>query len=286
MNGDGTISGLRIPKALTIAGSDSGGGAGVQADLKTFAALGVYGTSAITAVTAQNTLGVLGVEELSPAFVALQVEAVATDIGVDAVKTGMLSNPAIVEAVADCIVRFKLPFCVVDPVMVAKGGASLLAREAQDAVIKRLLPLAFAVTPNIPEASVLIGKSIYSQTDMKEAARKIFDMGPQWVLVKGGHLEGDAWDVLFDGRNFYEFNSERINTKNTHGTGCTLSASIAACLARGLTVPDAVKRAKEYVTFAIRHSLNIGGGHGPTHHFAELYRKAGTGWFQAPALPL
>lgn len=279
MTGDGTISGLRIPKALTIAGSDSGGGAGIQADLKTFAALGVYGTSAITAVTAQNTCGVLGVEELSPAFVALQVEAVVTDIGVDAVKTGMLASPAIVEAVAACIARFKLPFCVVDPVMVAKGGAPLLAEKAKEAVIKRLLPLAFAVTPNIPEAAALIGKSVTGTESMKEAARRIFDMGPKWVLVKGGHLEGDALDLLFDGRDFYDFESERIITKNTHGTGCTLSAAVAACLARGLAVPEAVNKAKEYVTFAIQNSLDIGHGHGPTHHFAELYRKAGTGWF-------
>lgn len=279
MTGGGTISGLRIPKALTIAGSDSGGGAGIQADLKTFAALGVYGTSAVTAVTAQNTCGVLGVEELSPAFVALQIEAVATDIGVDAVKTGMLSSPAIVEAVADCINRFKLPFCVTDPVMVAKGGASLLAPEARHAIITKLLPLALAVTPNMPEATVLTGLSITGRDGMKEAARRISGMGAKWVLVKGGHLEGDALDILFDGQNFYDFESERINTKNTHGTGCTLSAAIAACLARGLEMPDAVKTAKEYVTFAIRHSLAIGRGHGPTHHFAKLYGKAGTGWF-------
>ncbi|MBI5843760.1 MAG: bifunctional hydroxymethylpyrimidine kinase/phosphomethylpyrimidine kinase [Deltaproteobacteria bacterium] len=279
MTGDGTISGVRIPKALTIAGSDSGGGAGIQADLKTFAALGVYGMSAITAVTAQNTCGVLGVEELSPAFVALQVEAVTTDIGVDAVKTGMLSSPAIVDAVAKCISRFSLPFPVVDPVMVAKGGAPLLADEAKEAVIKRLLPLAFAVTPNIPEAAALTGKSVTGTESMKEAARAIFGMGPKWVLVKGGHLEGKASDILFDGQNFYNFESERINTQNTHGTGCTLSAAIAACLARGMTAPEAVERAKEYVTFAIKNSLGIGHGHGPTHHFAELYRKANTGWF-------
>ena len=279
MTVDGTISGVRIPKALTIAGSDSGGGAGIQADLKTFAALGVYGMSAITAVTAQNTCGVLGVEELSPAFVALQVEAVATDIGVDAVKTGMLSSPAIVEAVAGCLSRFSLPFPVVDPVMVAKGGAPLLADEAKDAVVKRLLPLAFAVTPNIPEAAALTGKSVTGTESMKEAARRIFDMGPLWVLVKGGHLEGNASDLLFDGRNFYDFEAKRIDTKNTHGTGCTLSAAIAACLARGMTAPEAVVRAKEYVTFAIKNSLGIGHGHGPTHHFAELYQKAGVGWF-------
>ncbi len=275
----GTTSPAEIPVALTIAGSDSGGGAGIQADLKTFAAMGVYGCSAITALTAQNTTGVLGVFDAPPDFVALQIRAVAEDFPVKAVKTGMLSRPETVLAVAETVSSLALPRLVVDPVMIAKGGAALLLPEAREALVSRLLPLALVVTPNVPEASALTGIKIGTFEDMREAARRIHGMGPKWVLVKGGHLAGSARDLLFDGRSFHEFSAERIETLNTHGTGCTLSAAIAALLARNLPVPEAVRRAKDFVTIAIRHALPLGRGHGPTHHFADLYCRAGLNAF-------
>jgi len=261
-----------LPKALTIAGSDSGGGAGIQADLKTFAALGVYGTSVITAVTAQNTLGVTGVHNLPPEFVALQLEAVLSDIGTDAAKIGMLANAEIIRAVADKIQEFKLEKLVLDPVMVAKSGDHLLAPEAREALIENLLPLALVVTPNIHEAQVLTGLAISDLDDMEKAARVLHGYGTPYVIVKGGHLEGVATDVLFDGSEFHHFPGERFVTKNTHGTGCTYSAAIAAGLARGLPVFEAVRQAKEYISTALAFALDIGGGHGPTHHLASLYR--------------
>jgi hydroxymethylpyrimidine/phosphomethylpyrimidine kinase len=262
-------------KALTIAGSDSGGGAGMQADLKTFAALGVYGMSALTAITAQNTVGVQGVHELPAEFVGLQIDSVVSDIGVDAVKTGMLANAEIIAVIAAKVKEHDLPNFVVDPVMVAKSGDPLLREDARDALIGRLLPLAVVVTPNLHEARVLTGLTIENIDDMKKAATAIHELGARHVVVKGGHLPGESIDVLFDGQEFTLFRSPRIETKNTHGTGCTFASAIAAGLARGQRVVQAVAEAKEFITVALRHSLDIGHGHGPTHHFAALYEKAG-----------
>jgi hydroxymethylpyrimidine/phosphomethylpyrimidine kinase len=254
--------------ALTIAGSDSGGGAGIQADLKTFAAHGVYGTSAITAVTAQNTRGVSGWEPVSPALVVAQIDAVVSDIGADAVKTGMLANAAIVEAVAGALGRLALPFLVVDPVMIAKGGDRLLEQAAVEAIGTRLLPLAHVVTPNIPEAEELAGMRITSLDDMRTAARRILALGPRVVLVKGGHLDGDeSVDVACMEGEFVEFRGERFDTVHTHGTGCTLASAIAANLALGHEVREAIGRARAYVEGAIRHAPGIGHGHGPLNHF-------------------
>jgi hydroxymethylpyrimidine/phosphomethylpyrimidine kinase len=261
----------RIPTAMTIAGSDSGGGAGIQADLKTFAALGVYGTSTLTAITAQNTIGVTGVHEIPTDIIAAQIEAVITDIGADAVKTGMLSSSAIVEVVAQELKRHRVEALVIDPVMVAKSGDPLLQKEAVEALRAELVPLAAVVTPNIPEAEVLTGLKITSQEDMRRAAEKIIQMGARGVVVKGGHLEGPASDLFYDGSRFQEFTAPRIDTKNTHGTGCTFASAIAAGLARGMNVIDSVAQAKEYVTEAIRRSFAIGQGHGPLSHFYKLW---------------
>ena len=265
-----------MKKALTIAGSDSGGGAGIQADLKTFAALGVYGTSAITALTAQNTVGVLGVFAVDPAFVALQIDAVIKDIGTDAVKTGMLSNQGIIEAVAAKIREHRLKPVVVDPVMVAKSGDRLLEPEARDALIQELLPLAAVVTPNLPEAEVLCDFSITDLDDMRKAAREIHHRGPRYVVVKGGHLLGSGFstDLFFDGKRFQELSEERIETRNTHGTGCTFASAVAARLALGDGALEAVRAAKRYVTAIIKASagLETGHGHGPMNHMALLLR--------------
>ncbi len=269
-------TGTRTPTALTIAGSDSGAGAGIQADLKTFAALGVYGTSAITAVTAQNTLGVRAVAELDPAVVAAQIDAVLEDIGADAAKTGMLASAAIVEAVASRLRWHGLQSLVVDPVMVAKGGDRLLHVDAVQAVRDLLLPLALVVTPNLPEAEVLAGLPIAGRADLEEAARRIAGLGARYVLVKGGHADGPPTDVLFDGVTFQDFGGERIRTRHTHGTGCTLSAAIAARLSLGDDVAAAVGAAKRYTAAAIRHAPGIGGGHGPLHHF-WAYAEGETG---------
>ena len=261
----------RIPRVLTIAGSDSGGGAGIEADLKTFTALGVYGMAAITSVTAQNTVGVTGVHDLPPAFVAEQIDAVARDIGIDAAKTGMLSNAGIIEAVADRVAAHGIERLVVDPVMVAKSGDALLHESALDALIRRILPLAFMVTPNIPETETLAGMKVVRIDEIHEAARRIHGLGARYVLIKGGHIEGDAaTDYLFDGTAFEEFTAARIPTKNTHGTGCTYSAAIAAFLAKGHAAPEAVQRAKAYLTGAIRHGFALGKGHGPLNHFWNL----------------
>ena len=259
------------PKAMTIAGSDSGGGAGVQADLKTFAALGVYGASTLTAITAQNTVGVTAVHEIPTDVIRAQIDAVLTDIGADAVKTGMLSSSAIIECVADALEHWGVPALVVDPVMVAKSGDSLLQEEAVGVLRSRLLPLASVVTPNIPEAEVLTGMNISSDADVRDAARAIVGMGAKAVVVKGGHREGPATDIFFDGSEFHEFTTPRIDTQNTHGTGCTFASAVAAGLARGLPVVDAVSAAKEYVTEAIRHSFPIGQGHGPLSHLWRLW---------------
>jgi len=252
------------PRALTIAGSDSGGGAGIQADLKTFAAFGVYGMSAVTAVTVQNTEGVSGYEELSPQTVADQIRAVVSDIGVDAAKTGMLASAAIVEAVADAVAETRVPNLVVDPVFMSKHGHPLLADDAVKALRERILPLAVLVTPNLPEASGLAGFRVDSAATMKEAAEAIRSFGPGAVLVKGGHLSGDrSDDLFFDGTRLLWVEAERIDTPNTHGTGCVLSSAIAAHLARGDDLLDAVRKGKAFVTEAIRHALDIGQGIGP-----------------------
>jgi hydroxymethylpyrimidine/phosphomethylpyrimidine kinase len=260
-NKDGTI-----PRALTIAGSDSGGGAGIQADLKTFAALGVYGLSAITAVTAQNTMTVMSAQDLATEMVAAQIDAVLEDIGVDAAKTGMLSSAEIIEAVSERVRKWQLRL-VVDPVMVAKGGSPLLRSDAVHALKTHLLPLAEVVTPNLPEAEVLLGRQIHSRTDMQDAARAIYAMGPRYVVIKGGHLTDEPVDVLFDGQGFIELEAKRIQTRHTHGTGCTFSAAITAFMARRLPAVQAIRYAKHYITGAIRHAPGLGHGHGPTNHF-------------------
>src|SRR5438876_6894253 len=255
-----------IPRALTIAGSDSGGGAGIQADLKTFAALGVYGLSALTAITAQNTQGVRAAQDLPPELVEAQIDAVLEDIGANAAKTGMLSNSAIIDVVARCVSRWNLRL-VVDPVMVAKGGDPLLQPEAITTLSSVLLPLAEVVTPNLLEAEALTGKRVETLDDMRAAARAIAALGPRHVVVKGGHRAADPVDVYFDGKRFAELRAERISTRHTHGTGCTFSAAIAAYIARGLPVDAAVTAAKNYITEAIRHAPGLGSGHGPVGHF-------------------
>ncbi len=256
----------KMKRILTIAGSDSGGGAGIQADLKTIAALGGYGMSVITALTAQNTTGVQGIFEVPVSFIEKQFESVASDIGIDAIKTGMLAGPEIIAAVAKKIRRHKIRKVVVDPVMVAKGGSRLLAARAEETLKKELLPLACVVTPNIPEAERLSGIRIRTRKSMENAARTIREMGAEYVLVKGGHLKGEALDLLFDGDTFFEFASPRIRTLDTHGTGCTLASAIAVYIAHDMPVREAVAMAKEYVTAAIRSSLRIGRGHGPLNH--------------------
>jgi len=259
---------------LTIAGSDSGGGAGIQADLKTFAALGVYGTSAITAVTAQNTIGVTALSALSADLVIAQIEAVASDIQIHATKTGMLANAAIAEAVAAAIEELDLPNVVVDPVMVAKSGDRLLDEEGVRTLCTELLPRALVVTPNIPEAEVLSGRRIVSANDAREAARRIHGMGPSAVIVKGGHAAGDEIvDLLFDGERFSELRTARVSTRHTHGTGCSFASAIAANLALGHPLADATSRAQAYVAGAIRHGLPIGKGHGPLNHFWQAILK-------------
>lgn len=263
-----------MKRALTIAGSDSGGGAGIQADLKTFAARGVFGMSVLTALTAQNTVGVQGVYEIPIEFIAQQIDSVATDIGTDAVKTGMLSSAPIVKVVADKVREHKLAPLVVDPVMVAKSGDHLLRDDARDALVNLLLPLATVVTPNLHEARVLCGFDIVSLDDMKRAAVAIHKMGPHHVVVKGGHLPASsaAIDLLYDGKDFLEFTSPRLETQNTHGTGCTFASAIAAELAKGNSVAEAVRIAKDYIAQVIRASmhLGIGHGHGPMNHMALL----------------
>ena len=265
---------MATPIALTIAGSDSGGGAGIQADLKTFAALGVYGASVITSVTAQNTREVTGIYDLPAEFVTLQLDTVVRDLAIDAIKTGMLSTPAIIHAVSESLESLGVEKLVVDPVMVAKGGAALLRKEAEAELVQKLLPLAYVVTPNLPEAEVLAGMSIHNLEDMEQAARRIHAKGPKHVVIKGGHLKGPPVDVFFDGQRFQYFDGERIETKSLHGTGCTFASAIAAELAKGAEVAEAVRHAKAYITTAIRLAEPIGRGFGPTHHFGDLYRQA------------
>lgn len=253
--------------ALTIAGSDSGGGAGIQADLKTFSAHGVFGMSVITSVTAQNTTGVLGIEDISPETVLLQMKAVFEDLYPDAVKIGMVSSREIIKAIAEGLKKYKPEKVVLDPVMISKSGSFLLKPDAVGAFREELIPQSLVITPNLMEAEALSGIKIRDRDSMKDAARKIIDLGAKSVVIKGGHLTGDALDIFYDGGNFYDVASERIKTKNTHGTGCTFSSAIAANLALGYPLVESIRRAKEYITGAIRNALNIGHGVGPTNHF-------------------
>ena len=262
-----------MKRVLTIAGSDSGGGAGIQADLKAITTLGGYGMSALTALTAQNTTGVQGIHEVPVAFVEKQIDSVLSDIGADAIKTGMLANRGIIEAVARKLRQYHARNVVVDPVMVAKSGDLLLRKDACEALIGKLLPLATVVTPNLMEASVLTGSRIRSLGDMKRAARRIHEMGPKHVVVKGGHLKGSATDIFFDGRKILELQSPRLDTKNTHGTGCTYASAIATFLALGDEAPEAVRKAKTFITLAIQAGLNLGKGVGPTNPFAFVLRE-------------
>lgn len=260
-----------LPVALTIAGSDSGGGAGIQADLKTFSALEVFGASAITSITAQNTVGVSDVYDLPPYIIGRQMDAVCSDMAVAAAKTGMLSSSEIIETVARKVSEHKVPNLVVDPVMVAKSGDPLLKPEAVKTLVLKLFKLASVITPNRPEAEVLLGARLRSRPDMAEAARALKRLGPKSVLIKGGHTRGRAVDIFFDGRSVRELSAERLDQRHTHGTGCVLSAAIAAHLARGAKLTEAVERAKSFVTEAIRRGLAVGGGIGPTDPMGELH---------------
>ncbi|WP_440940086.1 bifunctional hydroxymethylpyrimidine kinase/phosphomethylpyrimidine kinase [Immundisolibacter sp.] len=274
-----------IPNVLSIAGSDPSGGAGIQADLKTFSALGVYGMAVVSGLTAQNTRGVNAVEPVSPAFVAAQIDAVFADIRVDAVKLGMLGGADVAACVVDRVRHWRPRVLVVDPVMVAKGGAALLDPVALRCLREQLLPLASVLTPNLPEAAALLGAPLpVDLPAMREAARALHALGPAWVLLKGGHLPGnDCTDLLYDGRTFTELPARRVPTANTHGTGCTLASAIAAHMARGLAVPQAVAQAKAYLTAAIAAAdmLDVGHGHGPVQHFHALWHAPqGGGTFE------
>ena len=267
---------MKYHKVLTIAGSDSSGGAGIQADLKTFSALGCYGMSVVTALTAQNTQGVISIHAAPPAFIHEQLEAVLKDLGADAVKIGMLYSVETIETVARQLKKYSLENIVLDPVMVAQSGDSLLQDDAVDALKELLMPLSAVVTPNIPEASVLVNRRINTPADMHIAARQLASFGPGGVLLKGGHLRGDeSTDLLYVCRKdqFVTYKARRIKTRNNHGTGCTLSSAIAAYLAKGLTLDDSVRQAKAYVTGAIEagRGYEMGGGHGPLHHFYQLW---------------
>jgi hydroxymethylpyrimidine/phosphomethylpyrimidine kinase len=260
---------MTVPTALTIAGSDSSGGAGIQADLKTMSAFGVFGTTALTAVTAQNTLGVTESLFLSPDLVARQIDAVIEDIGADAAKTGMLGTAEVIECVAERIDRHGIPNVVVDPVMIATSGAALIEEEAVGALKTALIPRAFLVTPNIPEVETLTGVKVVSLETMEEAARRVYELGASNVLVKAGHMEGDATDILFDGETITRFTVKRIEGGKIHGTGCTLSAALASSLALGLGLTEAVVRAKAFVTRAIAASLDMGRGSALVNHFVS-----------------
>ena len=270
-----------MKKALTIAGSDSCGGAGIQADLKSFSANGVYGMSVITAITAQNTMGVFEVQDLEEEIIKAQIDAIFTDIVVDAVKIGMVSSISTIDAIREKLELYKPKNLVLDPVMISKSGYSLLKPESKIALIKKLIPLAVLITPNVPEAEEILREmntdisSIETIEHMESAVKELYKLGCKNVLLKGGHMKGDAIDVLYDGSEIVHFCSERIEARNTHGTGCTLSSTIAANLALGFSMKDSIKNSKEYITAAIKHSLDIGHGVGPTNHFYELYEKGG-----------
>jgi hydroxymethylpyrimidine/phosphomethylpyrimidine kinase len=262
---------MTVPKALTIAGSDSGGGAGIQADLKTFSAFRVFGMSVLTAITAQNSVGVQGVHELPAAFVRSQLDSVLSDFGADAVKIGMLSSAAITGAVADGLAAHRHGPIVLDPVMIAKSGDALLRPDAKRALVERALPLADVVTPNLPEAAALAGMAVDDEKAMEEAARRIKTLGARAVLVKGGHLADSANDILWDGTRMTRYEAARVGTASLHGTGCTLSSAIAAGLARGRALEDAIREAKAYVTAAIREGFAAGHGVGVLRHFVERW---------------
>ena len=262
---------MSVPKALTIAGSDSGGGAGIQADLKTFSAFRVFGMSVITAVTAQNSVGVAGVHNVPAEFVAQQIDAVLSDFGADAIKIGMLSTAPIVSAVAGRLKAHAAERIVLDPVMIAKSGDALLEPDARAALVSSMLPLAWVVTPNLHEAGALADMVVATERDMEEAARRILALGARHVLVKGGHLKDTATDVLWDGRQLTRFPAPRVDSTSTHGTGCTFSSAIAAGLAHGRALPHAVREAKAYVTAAIREGFQAGRGVGALQHLV-------TGW--------
>jgi hydroxymethylpyrimidine/phosphomethylpyrimidine kinase len=262
---------MGVPTALTIAGSDSGGGAGIQADLKTFSAFRVFGMSVLTALTAQNSVGVHGVHNVPPEFVAQQIDVVLDDFGADAVKVGMLSTAPIVRAVAARLRAHAPQRIVVDPVMIAKSGDPLLQPDARDALVREMLPLATVVTPNLHEAAALAGISVETEQEMEEAARRIHALGPRHVLVKGGHLKDSATDLLWDGKEMVRYTAPRIDSPNTHGTGCTYSSAIAAGLALGEPLPEAVRRAKAYVTATIREGFQAGHGVGALRHFVERW---------------
>ncbi|MFJ9566490.1 bifunctional hydroxymethylpyrimidine kinase/phosphomethylpyrimidine kinase [Streptomyces fuscichromogenes] len=265
---------MSLPRVLTVAGSDSGGGAGIQADLKTMLALGVHGMSVLTAVTAQNSVGVQGTWELPVAAVRAQYRSVADDIGVDAVKTGMLASAELVETVAELVAGTRAPV-VVDPVGISKHGDPLLAASALDSVRTRLLPVATVATPNLDEVARLTGVRVASEADLRRAAAAVLSYGPAWALVKGGHLPGEAVDLLTDGSEEYWLRAPRHDNRHTHGTGCTLASAIAARLARGDSVPEAVAAAKEYVTGAIAAGFALGAGIGPVDHGWALGAGAG-----------
>lgn len=267
---------MTIAKALTIAGSDSGGGAGIQADLKTFQELDVFGMSAITAITAQNTLGVHGVYPVPLEGIVKQLDAIGEDLPPDAVKTGMLFNEDVIQTVAQSIQKHGWKKVVVDPVMIAKGGHPLLEQSAVNALIHDLIPLSYILTPNIPEAEVITGTKIQSFADRKEAAKRIHQMGAANVIIKGGHQPtgNEIVDLLYDGHEFYEWKGAYVNTRHTHGTGCTFSAALTAELAKGKSVIDSVKTAKDFIHLAVENAPGIGGGHGPTNHWAYKRKKA------------
>ncbi|MEK7700966.1 MAG: bifunctional hydroxymethylpyrimidine kinase/phosphomethylpyrimidine kinase [candidate division NC10 bacterium] len=262
---------MTVPKALTIAGSDSGGGAGIQADLKTFSAFRVFGMSVLTAITAQNSVGVQAVFNLPPEFVAKQIDSVLGDFGADAVKIGMLSTAPIIGEVARRLATPRREPIVLDPVMIATSGDPLLEPAARAALVKEMLPLATVVTPNLHEAGALAGMTVATERDMEEAARRILALGPKSVLVKGGHLPDEATDILWNGRELTRFAAPRLESPNTHGTGCTFSAAIAACLARGDALRDAIREAKAYVTAAIREGFQPGRGAGALRHFVASW---------------
>ncbi len=262
-----------MQKILTIAGSDSGGGSGIQGDLKTILSLGGYGMSVITAVTAQNTMGIQGIVPMDPDFVALQLESVLSDIGADAVKTGMLANADIVSVVAEILSKYKIDKLVVDPVLVSESGKDLLEKEGVSRLVDKLFPMTYLLTPNIPEAEALTGKSVTTVSDMIKAGKKLQKMGPKYVLVKGGHLKDSPVDVLHDGSQYYEFATQRVRTRHTHGTGCTLASAIATLIGRGLPLMEAIDQAKRYLYRALRFSLRIGSGIGPTNHLASITRE-------------
>ncbi|WP_138206958.1 bifunctional hydroxymethylpyrimidine kinase/phosphomethylpyrimidine kinase [Haloimpatiens lingqiaonensis] len=262
-----------MKKVLTIAGSDSCGGAGIQADLKTMSALGVYGMSVITAVTCQNTKGVFDVQEINKNIVGSQIRCIFDDIKVDAVKIGMVSNSEIVKTIRELLLDYKAKNIVVDPVIISKSGYFLLKPEAVEE-LKKLISISHIVTPNIPEAESLTGFKIEDEEHMKKAALEISKMGPKWVLIKGGHRCNDANDILYTGQKFIKIPGKRIETVNTHGTGCTLSSAIASHLAKGIDIEESVKKSKNYITNAIENSFSIGHGVGPLGHFIELYNKA------------